>query len=84
MQDIELYRYLLGLESPWTVERVKLDIIGQRVDIWATPAEGLRWACPDLRGVDAAVRPRRGTDVAPSGQLSIQDVFACPATACQL
>ena len=47
MQDIELYRYLLGLESPGTVERVKLDIIGQSVDIWATHAEELRWACPE-------------------------------------
>ena len=47
MQDIELYRYLLDLESPWTVERIKLDIIEQRVDVWAAHAEGLRWACPE-------------------------------------
>lgn len=47
MQDIELYRYLLGLESPWTVEKVKLDMINQRVDVWATHGDGLRWACPE-------------------------------------
>jgi hypothetical protein len=32
MQDTELYRYLLGIEPPWTVERVKLDLVNQRVD----------------------------------------------------
>lgn len=47
MQDTELYRYLLGLELPWAVERVNLDVVKQRVDVWATHAEGLRWACPE-------------------------------------
>ena len=47
MQDKELYRYLLGLEPPWTVERVNLDVINQRVDVWAIHAEGLRWSCPE-------------------------------------
>ena len=26
MKDTELYRYLLGIEQPWTVERVTLDM----------------------------------------------------------
>lgn len=47
MQDTELYRYLLGLKPPWKVERVKLDVINQRVDIWASHTKGLRWACPE-------------------------------------
>lgn len=47
MQDIELYRYLLGLKPPWKVERVKLDVINQRVDIWAYHTKGLRWPCPE-------------------------------------
>jgi transposase len=47
MQDTELYRYLLGLELPWKVERVKLDVDSQRVDVWAGHAEGLRWPCPE-------------------------------------
>lgn len=45
MRDVELYRYLLGLESPWTVGRVELDVRGQRVDVWAEHAEGARWPC---------------------------------------
>lgn len=47
MHDTELYRYLLGLEKPWTVEQVKLDLKNQRVDVWATHEEGLRWSCPE-------------------------------------
>ena len=46
MHDTELYRYLLGLEKPWNVECVKLDLKNQRVDVWATHAEGLQWPCP--------------------------------------
>ncbi len=35
MQDTELYRHLLGIEEPWAVGRVELDIAQQRVDVWA-------------------------------------------------
>jgi transposase len=37
----------LGLESPWTVSRVELNVTEQRVDIWAGHPEGARWPCPD-------------------------------------
>jgi transposase len=47
MQDKELYRYLLGLEPPWTVERVDLNVSDQRVDVWTSHEEGLRWPCPE-------------------------------------
>jgi transposase len=47
MQDTELYRRLLGLEAPWTVERVELDMKQQQVDVHAVHAEGVQWACPD-------------------------------------
>ena len=46
MQDTALYQYLLGLQSPWTVSRVELNITGQRVDVWAEHPEGVSWACP--------------------------------------
>ena len=29
MQDTALYQYLLGLQSPWTVSRVQLNVTGQ-------------------------------------------------------
>jgi hypothetical protein len=43
VQDTELNRYLLGIEPTWTVERVKLDLVNQEVDVWANHEEGLRW-----------------------------------------
>ena len=47
MQDIELYRQLLGLNTPWTVTRVELKIKEQRVEVWAGHAESARWPCPE-------------------------------------
>jgi transposase len=47
MQDIELYRQLLGLNTPWTVTRVELKIKEQRVEVWAGHAESARWLCPE-------------------------------------
>ena len=46
MQDTALYAYLLGLQVPWTVSQVKLDVQRQQVDVWTEHAHGLRWACP--------------------------------------
>jgi hypothetical protein len=50
MRDTELYRQLLGLESPWTVTRVELAVKAQRVDVWAGHPEGERWPCPECGG----------------------------------
>jgi hypothetical protein len=37
-RDIELYRHLLGIESPWSVTRVELTVPEERVDVFARPA----------------------------------------------
>jgi len=47
MRDTELYRHLLGLESPWTVARVELKVAKQHVDVWAEHADGAQWPCPE-------------------------------------
>ena len=60
MRDIELYRHLLGLESPWTVRSVELNVKEQRVD-GAGHAEGSRWACPECGAEWASMTtPRSG------------------------
>lgn len=35
MRDIEVYRHLLGLETPWEVTRVELSVDEGQVDVWA-------------------------------------------------
>lgn len=47
MRDIELYRQLLGLETPWTVDRVELNVKQQRVDVWAKHDKVKAWPCPE-------------------------------------
>lgn len=46
MKDCELYQYLLGLESPWAVKSVALDIPQQKVDVMAEHPQGHSWPCP--------------------------------------
>jgi transposase len=47
MRDTELYRQLLGLESPWDVSRVELSLEEGRVDVWTGHPRGARWSCPE-------------------------------------
>ena len=47
MQDTELYRQLLGLEKPWSVVRVALDMAEERVDVWVEHERGLQWPCAE-------------------------------------
>jgi transposase len=46
MRDTELYRYLLGIEEPWKVSKVELDLANQRVDVWVEQPQDLSWPCP--------------------------------------
>lgn len=46
MHDTALYQYLLGLQSPWTVNCVNLDINRHSVDVWAEHSEDATWMCP--------------------------------------
>jgi transposase len=47
MDSVELYRQLLGLTAPWTVERVDLDVARQRVEVHVGHPTGQRFACPE-------------------------------------
>ncbi len=50
MQDTALYEYLLGLQAPWTVSRVELDVKRRQVDVWAEHTQGVQWPCPECAG----------------------------------
>jgi transposase len=47
MHDVELYRHLLGLETPWGVARVAMDVKERRVDVWSEHREGIKLPCPE-------------------------------------
>lgn len=47
MEDRELYQTILGLTSPWEVERVELRELEQAVDVWVQEATGTVFSCPD-------------------------------------
>jgi transposase len=49
MRDRELYATILGLEAPWTVERVEVDLQGAVVHVWLSRAEGAAAECPECR-----------------------------------
>jgi transposase len=49
VRDTDLYRQLLGLEKPWTVERVELDVKKQRVDVFAKHDQPKSWTCPECK-----------------------------------
>jgi len=47
MDSVELYRQLLGLTAPWTVERVELDMAKQHVEVHVGHPTGQRFVCPE-------------------------------------
>ena len=46
MDRVELYRQLLGVTAPWSVQRVDMDVHGLRVDVHLEHAPAARFACP--------------------------------------
>ncbi len=47
MESVELYRQLLGLTAPWTVEHVELDMAKKHVEVHVGHPGGQRFACPE-------------------------------------
>jgi transposase len=47
VRDTELYKAILGLESPWTVGRVDVNVAEHRVDVYAEHASKKSWPCPE-------------------------------------
>lgn len=46
MDSKELYRVLLGLTEPWTVERVQLDVARPEVSVFVVHPPRMRFRCP--------------------------------------
>jgi len=45
MEDRQLYAKLLGIEFPWLISRVQVDMPAERIDVWVEEASGARFAC---------------------------------------
>jgi transposase len=50
MRDTQFYQRVLGLEEPWTVTRVELNVPEQQVDVWVGHPAGVKWLCPHCGG----------------------------------
>ena len=47
MQDKDLYQQILGLETPWSVSRVELNMEKQQVDVFVEHPAGTSFHCPE-------------------------------------
>jgi transposase len=56
MESKDLYQQLLGLSTPWMVERVELDMTKQYVDVYVAHPKGTRFACPQC-GSECSILP---------------------------
>lgn len=46
MKDTDFYNQILGLNPPWKVDKVSLDIEQQKVNVWVTHQKNHKWLCP--------------------------------------
>jgi transposase len=49
MQDRELYRRILGIEAPWYVDRVELQLAEGQVHVYLEHHDMVNWPCPECR-----------------------------------
>jgi transposase len=45
MEDRQLYAKLLGIEFPWLISRVQVDMAAERIDVWLEEAAGAKFPC---------------------------------------
>lgn len=46
MRDVDFYERILGLEEPWRIDDVRLNVAEKRVDIRLAHEAGVTWPCP--------------------------------------
>ena len=49
MEDTRLYARLLGIDFPWRISRVQVDMASERIDVWVEEASGARFSCAACR-----------------------------------
>jgi transposase len=54
MRTVDVFRLLLGLQSPWLVNRVDISPEENRIDVWISHRKGARFPCP-LCGLELSI-----------------------------
>jgi len=62
MRDVELFQQLLGVVSPWTVNRVELSVEAERVDVWVKHAPEVRWPAVSTKHQAGSLEARPDCD----------------------
>ncbi len=47
MEGKELHQHVLGLDTPWSVRDVNLDLELQQIDIYVGHPSGTKFCCPE-------------------------------------
>ena len=47
MDDKTLYQQILGIQEPWGVERVDLELDQGEIHVWVSLPAKTRWVCPE-------------------------------------
>ena len=70
MQDRQLYEQILGIRSPWYVERVELQLDPGKgaVRVYLEHQQEQRWPCPECGRECALYDHRRGATVPSKGE----------------
>ena len=71
MEDKELYQHILGLETPWSVAEVKLDLDQQQIDIHVSHPRGTKFCCPECDQSLSCYGKRKGTQRTQRTKLNI-------------
>lgn len=58
MQDHELYRRILGIEAPWQVERVELQLQQGEVHVYLAHQNQSEWACAECGALGPVLRKK--------------------------
>jgi len=45
MEDTRLYAMLLGLDFPWRINKVQVDMASERIDVWVEEVASARFSC---------------------------------------
>ena len=84
MRDCELYATILGVQAPWTVDRVDVDVAGGAVHVWLVRNESAPAPCPECQTACPITTIGSGSgDTSTHASSRLGSTRACPASSAQ-